>query len=117
MLFKRYTIRADKKPIRDKIRVRDGDAYIDLDICAAPGELVLALNHAQGILKGINADTPVETLRSSARSLATAVFGETQADALMKFYDNDAASVLEVCSRYFHDRLRHKLAKAQKRIK
>ena len=116
-MFGRYEIRADKKPIRDKLRFRDGDGYIDLDVCADPAELVMALAQAQNALKGISAQTPIETVRGAAISMAGAVFGSEQADKLMAFYENDPWYVLRLCGEYFSRRLRKKLSKAQKRIK
>lgn len=116
-MFGRFEIRADKRPIRDKIRFRDGDGYIDLDVCADPAELVMALAQAQDALKGITAQTPVETVRGAAQRMAGAVFGDAQAEKLMAFYQDDPWFVLRLCGEYFSRRLRKKLSKAQKQLR
>ena len=116
-MFGRYRIRHERKPIRDKLRIQDGDAHIDIDICAAPGDIIPGVARAQAMLKGLNADMTRDEIKERALALASAIFGEDQAQKLLDFYGGDATCVMELSIEYFSKRLKKKLTKAQKRMK
>ena len=101
--------------VHDTVRVREGDATITLEVEADPARMVAALNDAQKYLKTIgDASTDAEK-RDVAKVFAAAVFGDEQAEKLLAFYHGDAACVINICGRYFSERLAKLITKAQKK--
>ena len=103
--------------IHDKVRITEGDEHLDLRVDSDPMRVIAGLNEAQRRLKTITDTTPEGERNAIATYFAGVIFGDTQAKALMEFYHDDAACVINVCGKYFSDRLAGLITKAQKRIK
>ena len=112
-LKKRYEV--SLRRVRDTVRIREGDDAITLTVDGEAMRMVTALNAARQQMLGVTNETPAEAQQAAARTFATAIFGADQADTLMNFYNGDAACVINVCGRYFSDRLAGIIAKAQRR--
>ncbi|MBO5917358.1 MAG: hypothetical protein J6Q14_01155 [Oscillospiraceae bacterium] len=103
--------------VHDRIRIVEGDERLELRVDGDPMRMVAGLNEAQKRLRGLTEGSPEEEQRSAAQYFAAVMFGEEQARALMEFYHDDAACVINVCGRYFSERLAKLIARAQKRAK
>jgi hypothetical protein len=103
--------------VHDRVRIKEGAEALDLRVDADAMRMVVGLNEAQQKLKSITDDSPPEAVQAAARCFAWAIFGDTQTERLMRFYRNDAACVINVCGRYFSDRLSKLIDKAQRRMK
>ena len=103
--------------VHDRITVREGDESIVLRVDEDARKMIRGLNEAQRRMNGVKGESTEEEQREVAEFFAGVIFGTEQAAALMDLYNGDAASVIEVCGRYFSERLAGKIAKAQKRLK
>ena len=103
--------------VHDRVRITEGDERIELRVDADPMRMVVGLNEAQRRLKTITDDTTVGERDDIALYFAGVIFGESQADTLWNFYHRDAACVINVCGRYFSDRLAKLIEKAQRRMR
>lgn len=103
--------------IHDKVRITEGDEHLDLRVDSDPMRVVAGLNEAQRRLKTITDTMPDEDRNAIATYFAAVIFGENQAKELMDFYHDDAACVINVCGKYFSDRLAGLITKAQKKAK
>lgn len=103
--------------IHDRVRITEGDERLDLRVDADPMRVVAGLNEAQRRLKIITDESTVGERNNSAVYFAGVIFGAEQAAQLMDFYHDDAACVINVCGRYFSDRLSKLIEKAQRRAK
>ena len=113
MFGRRYTLSLNR--VHDSIRVKEGNDTLDLTVDADPMRMVAALNKAQKILKGVNDNSNEEDIKSAALMFASAIFGDRQAYQIMEFYHDDAGCVINLCGRYFADRLSGIITKVQKR--
>ncbi len=111
----RYEISLNR--VHDRVRIREGSEVLDLRVDADPMRMVAGLNEAQRQLRAIGDDSPPEALQAAARHFAEVIFGAEQAARLMMFYRGDAACVINVCGRYFSERLSKLIDKAQRRMK
>lgn len=103
--------------VHDTIRIREGVETITLKVDADAMRMVAGLNKAREILQGINEETTEEQQRNAALYFAEVIFGKEQAEQLMKFYRDDAGCVINVCGKYFAERLSGLIAKVQKKAK
>jgi hypothetical protein len=103
--------------VHDRVRIAEGDERLDLRVDGDPMRMVAGLNDAQKRLRGLSDASTEEEQRSAAQFFASVMFGEEQAKALMEFYHDDAACVINICGKYFSDRLAGLISKAQKRAK
>lgn len=103
--------------IHDRVRITEGDERLDLRVDADPMRLVAGLNEAQRRLKTITDESTAEENRDAAKYFAGVIFGAEQAAQLMEFYHDDAGCVINVCGRYFSDRLSKLIERAQKRAR
>ena len=103
--------------IHDRVRITEGDERLDLRVDADPMRVVAGLNEAQRRLKTITDESSEESRNEISLYFAGVIFGSEQAAQLMEFYHDDAACVINVCGRYFSDRLSKLIERAQKRIK
>lgn len=115
MFGKKYTMSLNR--VHDSIRVKEGNDTLDLTVDADPMRMVAALNKAQKVLKSVNDESKEEDIRSAALLFASAIFGDVQAHQIMEFYHDDAGCVINLCGRYFADRLSDIITKVQKRSK
>lgn len=101
--------------VRDKIRVREGKESIILRVDGDPLKIVAGLNTVQALLKAIDDNSKPGQVQGAAHAFATAIFGQAQAKALEDFYMGDPTCVINVCSKYFSERLARKIEKVQVR--
>lgn len=114
MLFrKEYNLSLNR--VHDTVRIREGGETLLLRVDADPLRIVAGLNRAQESLKSIDENTTAEDQARIARFFAGVIFGDKQADELMTFYRDDSACVINVCGRYFADRLAGLITRAQKK--
>ena len=109
---RRYEVSTNR--IRDKIRVRENGNILDLTVNEEAGRLVYGLNKAQKKLSESSKEP--DKAQETAEYFAGVIFGQEQAAMLMDFYDNDPYSVIEVCGKYFRERLGAMITRAQKRM-
>ena len=109
-----YTVSLGR--IHDKIRVREGAQTLELTVDSDPMKLTSGLLQAQEMLHEIDGEDPEKT-RAAALYFAGVIFREEQANKLLDFYLGDASCVINVCGRYFADRLSKKISAAQKKRK
>lgn len=114
MLWKK-TYELSLNRVRDTVRVREGAEAVTLEVDADPMKIVNSLNAARAQLTAVTNDSPAEEQEAAARTFASAIFGAEQAEKLMALYRNDAVCVINVCGRYFGDRLSKLIAEAQKK--
>lgn len=121
MRFKKgYEISLNR--VHDTIKIKENGETLTLTVNADPMRIVAGLNKAQEKLTAlVNAkegDEPTpEAMKDCAEYFAAVIFGAEQARALMAFYANDAACVINVCGQYFRERLAGKISAVQKKIK
>lgn len=114
-MFKPFTISLNR--VHDRVRISEGGEHIDLLVDDDPMRLVAGLSQAQKGLQAINSESTDEDQVNAAQYFAQVIFGKTQAEQLLAFYHNDAGCVINVCGRYFTDRLSKLITAAQKRMK
>lgn len=102
--------------VHDTIRVREGKETLVLTVDSDPMKLTAGLLQAQEMLKELDSGDEAKT-RAAALYFAGVMFKEEQANKLMEFYLNDAGCVINVCGRYFAERLSKKITAAQKKRK
>jgi hypothetical protein len=95
----------------------EGDERLELRVEGDAMRMVAGLNEAQKRLRGLSDTSDAEEQWSAAQYFASVIFGEEQAKALMEFYHDDAACVINVCGRYFSGRLAKLIEKAQRKVK
>ena len=114
-LKRRYEVSLNR--VHDEIVIREGNDKIKLTVNGDPMYMVGGLNKAQKKMIELKDDSPDEEVIDCARYFASVVFGNEQAEQLLKFYANDPACVISVCGKYFKERLAGKIAKVQKKMK
>jgi rubrerythrin len=103
--------------VHDTVSVREGDEKLVLTVNGDAMRMVAGLTKAQKKMQDIAEDATDEQVLEVAEYFATVIFGKEQANKLLEFYANDPASVINVCGKYFKDRLALKIADVQKKIK
>ena len=103
--------------VHDTINVKEGGETLRLVVNGDSLRMVAGLTKAQQKMTALNDDSSEEELTNCAEYFAAVIFGREQAEKLMAFYANDPASVINVCGRYFKERLAGKIAEVQKKIK
>lgn len=116
-MFKRgYEVTLNR--IHDTIKIVENGEKLPLVVNADPMRIVAGLNVAQEKMTELVKGNPTEEeMKAAAEYFAAVIFGTEQAKKLMEFYAGDAACVINVCGKYFRDRLSGIIAKAQKRTK
>lgn len=102
--------------VHDRIRIREGSDTLVLTVDSDPMRLTAGLSQAQQMLQELEGEEP-EKQRAAALYFAGVIFKEEQANKLMDFYLGDAICVINVCGRYFAERLSKKIIAAQKKRK
>ena len=110
----RYAITLNR--VRDKIGVTESGRRLTLSVCEESTRLVARLTKAQQALSDL-AKNPNADPMNAANLFAEAIFGADQAKALIDFYNDDAAAVIEICGKYFSERLSKLITNAQKKSK
>ena len=103
--------------VYDNVRITAGSEHLDLRVDADAMRLVAGLNESQKRLRGVTDDSSDESKRDAALYFAGCIFGKEQAAQIMELYHGDAGCVINICGRYFSDRLAGLIEKAQKRAK
>lgn len=103
--------------VHDTVRVREGGEALTLRVDGDAMRMVAGLNEAQKRLRAINGETDDAETRAAALYFAGVMFGAEQAERLLMFYRNDAGCVINICGRYFSERLARLLERAQKKAK
>ena len=111
MFFKREI---NPFPVSDKVTFRNVDQTLTLIVRTDASTLVLGLKRVNDRLSTLTDATPEKEKVEAARMFATVLFGQTQGDALCRFYA-DPLAVVTACGMYFKERLSKKITKAQKR--
>ena len=101
--------------VHDRVQITEGGEKLNLYVDSDPARMVAGLAQAQKMLQGLTNDSTEEEQRSAAEYFAQAIFGKDQAEQLMAFYLKDAGCVINVCGRYFNQRLGRLITKAQKK--
>ena len=116
-MFKRgYEVTLNR--IHDTIKIVENGEKLPLVVNADPMRIVAGLNVAQEKMTELVKGEPTEEeMKAAAEYFAAVIFGTEQAKKLIEFYAGDAACVINVCGKYFRDRLCGIIAKAQKRTK
>lgn len=114
-MFGRFKISLGR--VRDEIEVIEGDESLKLHVNSDPQRMVAGLSLVQTRLQAVTEETTPEEIHETALKFAEVIFGKEQALALSDFYHGDAGCMISICSKYFADRLRGKITKAQKKHK
>ena len=111
MLFKRREV--NPYSVTDKAVFRNVDKTLALYVRADASALVIGLKKAQDYLATLNDESDEDEKRTGARRMASAIFGDEQAQKLLDFYP-DPLTVITACGIYIGT-LAPKIVKAQKR--
>lgn len=103
--------------VHDTVLIHEGEESLKLTVNGDSMRMVAGLNKAQQKMQGIKDDSQDEEVKEVAEYFAAVIFGKEQAEKLMHFYADDPSCVIAVCGQYFKDRLAHKIAKIQKKMK
>lgn len=101
--------------VSDRVRFRNIDQTIDLEVKAQASSIVLGIKRAQDKLSKMNDNSSDEDRLESAMAFAEVIFGKEQAEKLLAFYKNDSLAVINACGMYFSQRLAKLITRAQKR--
>lgn len=103
--------------IHDTVRITEGRDTLTLKVNGDPNRMVAGLSEVQKRLTAINDDSTEEEITKAAEFFAGIIFGTEQATQLMEFYRNDAGCVINICGRYFAERLKKLITDSQKKQK
>lgn len=113
----RKAFRLSMNRVHDRVKISEGGETLDLRVDGDPMRMVAGLSQAQKRLQALTNDSTETEQHDAAMNFAGAIFGKEQAETLMEFYRNDAGCVINVCGRYFQERLGKIITKAQKKSK
>ena len=99
----------------DRVRFRNIDKVIDLEVRSEASILVTNLIKANNRISGLSEASPEDEQKECALFFAEAVFGRKQAEKLLEFYGGEPLAVVNACGIYFRERLAKKITKAQKK--
>jgi hypothetical protein len=114
-MFKPFTIKLRR--VHDKVAITNGETTLTLTVDATPEKLVSGLLAARRKMQALGPESTTEEMLDAARDVAAAIFGAEQARKLLEYYHDDPGCVVTVCAKYFTDRLRDKITRAQKKRK
>lgn len=103
--------------VHETVKFKKGAVALKLTVDADSFRMVTALRQAQQELSGLTDEATEEAQQAAALHFAAAIFGDEQARALLHFYHDDVACVINVCGQYFSKRLKKKIIRAQKKTK
>lgn len=93
---------------------RNVDKTLVLYVRSSAPVLMVNLKQAEEKLRTITNDSTAEEREDAARFFARSVFGETQGDQLVEFYD-DPLAVISAVGMFFDQQLKQAITKAQKK--
>ena len=114
-MFKTYELSLNR--VHDSIVIKEGGERLKLTVNGDAMRMVAGLNTAQKKMLELDDNAPDEEVKSIAEYFAAVIFGQDQAKTLMDFYAGDPACVINVCGRYFRERLANRIADVQKKMK
>lgn len=105
--------------VHDTVRINENGETLTLTVSADPMRIVAGLNKAQNKLTELVAkgEPTEDEMKEAAEFFAAVIFGQEQAGMVMAFYNDDAACVINVCGKYFRERLASKISQMQKKSK
>lgn len=103
--------------IHDTVKIAEGTDSLTLKVNGDPNRMVAGLTAVHKALQAVNDDSKPEEVENTALFFAGVIFGTEQAKTLMEFYRGDAGCVINVCGKYFAERLKTLIIKAQKKQK
>ena len=102
--------------VKDNVVIQgDGGEKLRLRVFDRPYNMAAKLIFARSMIRGVTEYSTDEQKYNAALAITYAIFKKDQAKALMDFCDNNPASVVNVCSKYFDRRLKHLLIKQLKK--
>ena len=113
MLFRKNEITLNR--VHDTVCIREGDERLPLKVDADPGRIIAGLSVAGKLMKELTKDSTDEQRHEAIMYYARSIFGPEQAEKLLDFYHGDIGCVVNVCGKYFTERLAKKITKAQKK--
>ena len=102
--------------VNDKVEFRNMDKSLDLVVKADASVLVAQLMKSQAKLSGMQDGATDEEMKEASILFAESIFGKEQAKKLYDFY-NEPLAVITACGKYFEQRLKKLITKAQKKGK
>ena len=115
-MFGKYTVSLGR--VHDRIVVKEQNESLFLRVDADAQELVDVMKKIEPELYALKKSGQVrEDAGEIARRFCVSIFGEEQTGKLYEFYNGDGVCVLNVCSRYFADRLGRLITKAQRKAR
>lgn len=115
-MFGKYTVSLGR--VHDRIVVKEQNESLSLRVDADAQDLVDVMRKTEPELNGLRTSKkPMDDAGDIARRFCVAIFGEEQTGKLYEFYNGDGVCVLNVCSRYFADRLGRLITKAQRKAR
>lgn len=103
--------------VHDTVKINEGSESLILKVDGDPMRMVAGLSQAQKKLQALNNDSTDEEVKNAALYFASVIFGKEQAERLLDFYRDDAGCMINLCGKYFSNRLSSKIVKAQKKQK
>lgn len=101
--------------VRDRVRVEESGEALVLTVNGDAARMVAGLTRAQAYMKTLNDESGEDEKKEAAMMFAGAIFGKDQAQKLIEFYGGDPLCAIDLCGRYFQERLSKKITKAQKK--
>lgn len=101
--------------VHDRIKIVEGSDSIVLLVDADPNTMVLQMQNAHEKMQQALLTGDIDEQKKSGMMFADAMFGKEQAGKLLEMYSGDVACVVNICQKYFSERLSRIIAKAQKR--
>lgn len=103
--------------VYDRVIIRENGETLALTVNGDTQRMVAGLTNAQHKMKEIaNGEPTPEQTREISQYFASVIFGVEQAKKLSEFYADDPGSVINVCGKYFRERLVKLISKEQKKM-
>lgn len=113
MFFKKNEI--NPFTVSDRVRFRNIDKTLDLEVRAGASALVLGISRVQEQFKKLEDSDSAEERLEASRLFAETLFGKEQSEKLVSFYDSDYLAIINACTLYVSKRLSKLITKAQKK--
>lgn len=117
MFFKRKPYRISLGNVYDEIEVVRGEQTLNLSVDESPAKLVQGLADVHKRVQTMNRETPDAEWTACALMMAGTIFGQEQAQRLLDFYKGDHFAVINVCTKYYSERLQKLIKAVQTRRK
>ena len=104
--------------VHDRIIVREQNESLTLRVDADPHDLVKIMKRTEYDLRSLRKSEDIKKeAETISKKMCLTIFGEDQTQKLFDLYNGDGLCVLNVCSKYFTDRLGRLITKAQRRAR